>query len=166
MNAKKISKIFFIYLLITIVGALFIVPLLWMLTTSFSTPQEAAAPGIRLFPSQFRWSNYTNALTIMPFGLYALNTIKVTFIALVGSVLSSAMAAYAFARLRAPGKNALFALMLSTIMLPMMVTMIPSFIIFKSLGWYDTLLPLFVPAWFGNAFYIFLMRQFFFDNTS
>lgn len=71
------------------------------------------------------------------------------------------MVAFAFARLKAPGKDALFILMLSTIMLPAMVTMIPLFIIFKNLGWYDTLLPLIVPAFFGNAFYIFLMRQFF-----
>lgn len=97
----------------------------------------------------------------MPFAKYALNTIIVTLLALAGGVLSSSLVAFAFARLKAPGKDALFTLMLSTIMLPAMVTMIPMFIIFKSIGWYDTLLPLIVPAWFGNAFYIFLMRQFF-----
>ncbi|MCE5315221.1 MAG: carbohydrate ABC transporter permease [Armatimonadota bacterium] len=150
-----------IYILIIAGAALFLIPLMWMLTVSLSTPQEVAQPGIRLFPTQFRWSNYKTALTLMPFAKYALNTMTVTFLAVIGGMLSSAMVAFAFARLKAPGKDGLFVVMLSTMMLPAMVTMIPLFIIFKSLGWYDTLLPLIVPAFFGNAFYIFLMRQFF-----
>ena len=161
MKIKNALKIALTYLLIGGGGILFVIPLLWMLTASFSTPEQVALPGIRLIPDQFRWTNYKTALTLMPFGLYAMNTLKVTVLAVIGTVLSSAMVAYAFARLRAPGKDALFVLMLSTIMLPAMVTMIPVFIIFKSLGWYDTLLPLIVPSFFGNAFYIFLMRQFF-----
>ena len=161
MKLLHIIRIIVTYLLIIAGGALFIIPLLWMITVSFSTPEQVALPGIHLFPTQFKWTNYKTALTLMPFGKYAINTIIVTLLALVGGVLSSSLVAFAFARLRAPGKDALFTLMLSTIMLPAMVTMIPMFIIFKSLGWYDTLLPLIVPAWFGSAFYIFLMRQFF-----
>lgn len=161
MKIKNIIKTFLTYLLLIGGGALFVIPLLWMLTASFSTPEQIALPGIRLIPDHLRWANYKTALTLMPFGLYALNTIKVTVFAVIGTVLSSALVAFAFARLRAPGKNALFVFMLSTIMLPSMVTMIPLFIIFKSFGWYDTLLPLIVPSFFGNAFYIFLMRQFF-----
>ena len=150
-----------VYLLIFAVGALFIIPLLWMVSVSFSEPQQVAKPGLHLIPPQLKWANYAYALTLMPFGRYALNTITVTFLAMLGGVMSSALVAFAFARLRAPGKDALFILMLSTIMLPPLVTMIPIFIIFKHLGWYDTLLPLIVPAWFGSAFYIFLIRQFF-----
>ena len=150
-----------VYLLILAVGALFIIPLLWMVSVSFSEPRQVAQPGLHLIPPQLKWANYAVALTLMPFGLYALNTVKVTFLAMLGGVLSSALVAFAFARLRAPGKDVLFILMLSTIMLPALVTMIPLFIIFRHLGWYDTLLPLIVPAWFGSAFYIFLMRQFF-----
>lgn len=142
-------------------AALFVIPLLWMLTVSLSTPEQVAQPGIRLWPSQFKWDNYRIALTLMPFGKYAMNTLIVTFLAVLGGALSSSLVAFGFARLRAPGKDALFVLMLSTMMLPAMVTSIPLFIIFKNLGWYDTLLPLIIPSWFGNAFYIFLMRQFF-----
>lgn len=157
----KIVRITATYVVIVALGALFVIPLLWMLTVSLSRPEEVAQPGIRLLPASLRFSNYSTALTLMPFGSYALNTIKVTALAMLGGVLSSAMAAYAFARLRAPGKNAFFVLVLSTVMLPGMVTQIPTFIIVKNLGWYDSLLPLIVPAWFGNAFYIFLLRQFF-----
>ncbi len=161
MNASSIIKSIIIYVLLLTFGVLFLLPLMWMVTASFSLPEEVAQPGLRLIPTKLRFENYSAALSMMPFGLYALNTIKVTLLSLIGGVLSSALVAYAFARLRAPGKNALFILMLSTIMLPAMVTMIPLFIIFRSIGWYDTLLPLIVPAFFGNAFYIFLMRQFF-----
>ncbi|MCL5103398.1 MAG: carbohydrate ABC transporter permease [Armatimonadetes bacterium] len=157
----KSIKTILIYALILAGAVVFVIPLVWMLTVSVSEPTQVAQPGLHLIPTQFKWSNYSTALTLMPFGRYAFNTIKVTFLALIGGLLSSALVAFAFARLRAPGKDALFVLMLSTIMLPGLVTMIPLFIIFKTLGWYDTLLPLIVPAWFGNAFYIFLMRQFF-----
>jgi ABC-type glycerol-3-phosphate transport system permease component len=157
----KYLRTAFTYALILAGAALFLIPLLWMVTVSLSTPEQVAQPGIHLFPSQFKWDNYKTALTLMPFGRYALNTIIVTFFAVLGGMLSSAMVAFAFARLKAPGKDTLFVLMLSTLMLPAMVTMIPLFIIFKNFGWYDTLLPLIVPAFFGNAFYIFLMRQFF-----
>ncbi len=161
MRARKAIKQTALYILIIALGALFIIPLLWMITVSFSTPEQTAQPAIRLIPDKLRFSNYATALTIMPFARYAWNTIVVTFMAMVGGVFSSALVAYAFARLKAPGKNALFALMLSTIMLPAMVTMIPMFVIFKSIGWYDTLLPLIVPSWFGSPVYIFLVRQFF-----
>ena len=161
MNARKIARTTALYILMFLGAALFVLPLAWMLGVSFSTPEQVAQPGFHIVPKQLKWSNYSSALTLMPFGLYAVNTIKITLLGVLGSVLSSAMVAFAFARLKAPGKDALFMLVLSTIMLPSMVTMIPSFIIFKQLGWYDTLLPLIVPAWFGSAFYIFLMRQFF-----
>ena len=97
----------------------------------------------------------------MPFGIYTLNTLKVTILSVIGGVFSSALVAFAFARLKAPGKDLLFKLVLSTVMLPAMVTMIPLFIIFKSIGWYDTLLPLIIPSFFASPFYIFLIRQFF-----
>ena len=151
----------FSYLTIITGAIIFLIPLFWMITVSFSTPEQVAQPGIRLIPDKLRWENYSQALTMMPFAKYSINTIKVTFLAILGGVLSSSLVAFAFARLKLPGKDTLFVLVLSTIMLPPMVTMIPLFIIFRSFGWYDTLLPLIIPAWFGNAFYIFLMRQFF-----
>jgi ABC-type glycerol-3-phosphate transport system permease component len=101
-----------------------------------------------------------NTLWIAPFHIYLLNTLKITVLAVIGTAISSSLVAFAFARLKAPGKGMLFFLMLSTIMLPAEVTMIPRFVIFRTMGWYDTLLPLIIPAFFGNAFYIFLIRQF------
>lgn len=150
----------FAYVLLLLGGALFIIPFLWMLTISFTLPAEVAHAG--LFPKQLHWENYSHALKQMRFfHLYLGNTLIVTILTIIGGLLSSSLVAYAFARIRAPGRETLFIMVLATIMLPAQVTMIPLFIIFRGLGWYDTLLPLIVPAFFGSAFFIFLIRQFF-----
>lgn len=112
------------------------------------------------------WKNYSDALTFLPpetdDGLVFLwNTLLVSALSVVGTLLSSAMVAYSFARLRWPGRDALFLVLLATMMLPAAVTMMPVFLIFRALGWIDTLRPLWVPAFFGSAFYIFMLRQFF-----
>lgn len=114
----------------------------------------------------FKWENYTEVLSYLPratlFGLlYLKNTLLLGFLNVIGTLLSSSLVAYGFARFQFPGKNALFILLLSTMMLPGAVTLLPGFLIFKSLGWIDTLKPLWVPAFFGSAFNIFLLRQFF-----
>jgi multiple sugar transport system permease protein len=113
-----------------------------------------------------RWENYRDALEFLPsetnYGLaYLKNTFILVVMTVVGTLLSSAIVAYAFSRLRFPGKKPLFILLLSTMMLPTAVTLLPTFLIFRSLGWIDTLYPLWVPAFFGSAFNIFLLRQFF-----
>ncbi|MEN6372271.1 MAG: carbohydrate ABC transporter permease [Armatimonadota bacterium] len=149
------------YVVLAAGAVLFVLPFLWMISISLKDPVEVASSGLNLIPHKALWSNYPKALTIMPFHLYLLNTLQVTVLAVIGTVISSSIVAYGFARLKAPGKDLLFYLVLATIMLPGEVLMIPRFIIFRSIGWYDTLLPLYVPAFFGNAFYIFLMRQFF-----
>lgn len=149
------------YAILILGAALFAIPFLWMVSISLRAPEEVTAPGLHLIPSKILWSNYARALTIMPFHLYLYNTLKVTLLAVVGSVLSSSIVAFAFARLRAPGRNTLFMIMLATIILPPEVTMVPRFVIFRGLGWYDTLLPLIVPSFFASAFFVFLFRQFF-----
>lgn len=113
-----------------------------------------------------RWENYSEALKFLPpethYGLTFLgNTLFLTFMTVVGTLLSSSLVAYSFARLQWPGKNLLFVVLLATMMIPGAVTMMPQFLIFRSLGWIDTLKPLWVPAFFGSAFNIFLLRQFF-----
>ncbi len=113
-----------------------------------------------------RWENYSDALKFLPpethFGLTFLgNTLFLTIMTVCGTLLSSSLVAYSFARLKWPGKNLLFVVLLATMMIPGAVTMMPQFLIFRSLGWVDTLLPLWVPAFFGSAFNIFLLRQFF-----
>jgi multiple sugar transport system permease protein len=113
-----------------------------------------------------RWQNYTEALSYLPpetnYGLVFLkNTLIIAILSVIGTILSSSIAAYAFARMRFPGRDAIFAMFLATMMLPAAVTMMPQFLIFRNLGWIDTLLPLWVPSFFGSALNIFLLRQFF-----
>jgi len=105
--------------------------------------------------------NYVEAMTSVPFPRYMRNTMIITFVGMFGMLLSSSLVAYGFSRFRAPGLNILFLIMLSTIMLPRQVTLIPVYVLFQKLGWVDTLLPLIVPLFFANAFDVFLLRQFF-----
>ena len=123
--------------------------------------QLPVASGTRSKAVRFHWDNFVAALTAAPFGRYAANTLIVVFFGTIGTVASCTVVAYGFARFRAPGLKVLFLILLSTIMLPVQVTLIPTFIIFKQIGWYDTLLPLIVPAFFANAWDVFLLRQFF-----
>lgn len=136
-------------------------PFAWMLSTSFKLAETVAEPGIHMIPSPWSVKGYSDAYAGAPWLSYLGNTLIITTLSVIGLVLTSSMAAFAFARLRAPRKEGLFILVLATLMLPGQVTMIPAFIIFRSLGWYDTLLPLIVPAFFGSATFIFLIRQFF-----
>jgi multiple sugar transport system permease protein len=149
------------YLWASIVAVLFLLPLLWMISSSLKPNYQVLEFPPRWLPNPVQWSNYPEALTYLPFGRYALNTLLIATMTIVGHVLSCTLVAYGFARLRAPGKNALFLVVLATMMLPYPVTMIPIYIGFKSVGWVNTFLPLIVPAFFGSPFYIFLLRQFF-----
>lgn len=113
-----------------------------------------------------RWQNYSEALSYLPINsanglVFLRNTLIIAILSVIGTILSSSLAAYAFARMRFPGRDAIFAVFLATMMLPGAVTMLPQFLIYRSLGWIDTLLPLWVPAFFGSALNIFMLRQFF-----
>jgi multiple sugar transport system permease protein len=110
---------------------------------------------------EVHWENYNEALTTVPFGKYLMNTLKVTFIGMTGMLISCSLVAYGFSRFRAPWLNVLFLVLLSTIMLPRQVTLIPLYVLFQKWGWVDTLLPLIVPQFFANAYDVFLLRQFF-----
>jgi multiple sugar transport system permease protein len=114
-----------------------------------------------LVPNPVQWENYPKALTTVPFDQYLHNTLFLCVCTVFGVVASSALVAYAFARLKFWGRDGLFLLMISTMALPGQVTMIPIFALMRSLGWYGTYLPLIVPSFFGSAFYIFLLTQFF-----
>jgi multiple sugar transport system permease protein len=110
---------------------------------------------------EIHWENYPIAFTKVPFDRYLVNTLLVTFVGMFGMLLSSSLVAYGFSRFRAPGLNILFLVLLSTIMLPRQVTLIPIYVFFQKIGWIDTLLPLIVPQFFANAYDVFLLRQFF-----
>lgn len=140
----------------------FLFPIYWMIIASLKTLDEVFLFPPSWWPSKLQWQNYREALTFMPFGRYALNTILVTSANVVGIVLSCSLVAFAFARLRAKARDVLFLFVLSTMMLPPQVTMIPVYILFQRLGMVDTYWPLVLPAFFATSpFSVFLLRQFF-----
>lgn len=143
-----------------------LLPFFWMVTTSLKPDSQIFATSSALtlsslLPHPVKWSNYSGALHAIPFAVYLKNTVSLCLITVVGSVLSSAVVAYGFAKLEFRGKPILFLIMISTMALPAQVTMVPVFALFRSLGWYGTYLPLIVPAFFGTPFFIFLMTQFY-----
>jgi len=142
-------------------GLIMTLPFFWLISSSLKAPSK-----IYVFPPQFilnpiRWQNYVEVFNAVPVFLYARNTFIITFFATIATLLSSVLAGYAFARLRFKGRDAIFSVLIATLMLPFVVTMIPIYIMFSKIGWVNTLLPLIVPAFFGEAFFIFLLRQFF-----
>ena len=151
-----------IYLLLISLSALFLFPFVWMVGTSL-TPSDAVLDRNRpILPPHPAWGNYPEALTVLPFGIFLQNTLLIAILCVIGQTISASLVAFAFARLQFRGRDALFLLVLSTMMLPPQVTMIPTFIMFTVPGWIDSLKPLIVPAFFGGgAFFIFLLRQFF-----
>jgi multiple sugar transport system permease protein len=139
----------------------FVYPFLWMLATSLRTPQGVASGGISLWPIQWRFSNYTDGLASFPFWHYLANSAISTLIPVVGTVIVSSFVGFAFARIPARGAGILFGIVLATMLLPGEVTLVPQFILFRSLDMVDTLYPIILPSLFGSAFFIFLFRQFY-----
>ena len=160
MKMSKKSKIV-IYILLGLVAIYFLAPFIYMLFSAFKTEGEAIAYPPKLLPAEWHFENFINAWKSQPFGTYLWNSILVTVLTTVGQVLSCSLVAYGFARFNFKGKNILFMILLSTMMIPWDVTMIPQYMEFNLFGWINTLKPLIVPAWFGSAYYVFLMRQFF-----
>jgi multiple sugar transport system permease protein len=158
---RRIVRGAFAYVFLIIGSICFLLPLLWMFSTSLKPDDEVFVFPPRFLPTSWDWNNYYLAWTALPFNTYLLNTCIVTFSNVLGNLISCSLAAYGFARLRARGSNVLFMLVLATMMVPFQVTLIPTFIFFSKIGWVNTLLPITVPAWFGWAFSIFLLRQFF-----
>ncbi len=148
--------------MVLLIGAFIVsIPLAWMITTALKQNYEVFLFPPRWIPEKLMWDNFTYVFQLMPFGRFMLNTSFVTALNIVGNLLSCSIVAYAFARLKARGKDLLFFFVLSTMMLPYQVTMIPQFILFRTLKWVDTFLPLIVPGFFANAYQVFLLRQFF-----
>ncbi len=151
----------FIYLLL-ILGALFTVsPFLWLVRSSVMTIQEIFSMPPKILPAVPQWQNYLNVFTTLPFARFFLNTAVIVALNVIGALLSNTIMAYAFARINFRGRTLMYSLCLATLMLPTTVTMIPLFIEWKYLGGLNTFAPLYVPAFFGNAFYIFMLHQFF-----
>lgn len=136
------------------------VPVGWVILTALKARQQIFAWPPVYFPDPVHWDNFTEVMTAIPFARFALNSVFISLMNIIGRVLSCSLVAFAFARLRFPGKNLLFFLLLSTLMIPHQITLIPQFVLFNAIGWTGTYLPLIVPAFLGNAFFIFLMRQY------
>lgn len=150
-----------LYVVLSALGFTFLVPLLWVMTTSLKISSQVFVLPIQWIPSDPQWQNYVFIFDKMPMMRFAYNTLIVAGLSTIGAVFSASVVAFSLARLRWPGRNVIFTLVLATMMLPGIVTLVPTFIIFTKLHWVNTFLPLIVPSWFGGgAFYIFLLRQF------
>ena len=151
-----------IYLIASLLSVTFLFPLFWMASTSLKTMEQAYAFPPVWLPQPVMWDNYVKLFTELPFFTFTLNSVLITVLNTVGVVFTSALVAFGFSRLRARGRNFLFVVIISTIMLHAQVILVPTFILVKYLIWINTILPLVVPAYFGGgAFNIFLLRQFF-----
>ncbi len=142
-------------------SVIFVLPFLWMVSTSFKPRWEQMLMPPKWIPSVIAWKNYTEPLMYQPVPLWYRTTITIVAFNVVGATLSSSLVAYGFARMQFRGRNLLFMLLLSTMMLPSQVTLIPIYYLFTKLGWVDTLRPLIVPSYFAVPYYVFLLRQFF-----
>jgi ABC-type glycerol-3-phosphate transport system permease component len=151
-----------LYMIALLVTVFFLGPFLWTVSSSLKTSVEVRQFPPSLLPATPHFENYATVFQVVPFGQFLGNSIIVTTLAVLGQTISATLVAYGFARFRFPLRNALFVLVLATLLLPREVTWIPLFLLYKRLGWLDTLKPLIVPSFFGGgAFFIFLLRQFF-----
>jgi multiple sugar transport system permease protein len=139
---------------------LYTLPYYWMLVTSLKSNDELRTTPPTLLPRDWQWSNFYDAVNYIPFGQYLTNTLIITGLTILGAVISNPIVAYGFSRVEWPGRDVMFYIVLATVFIPFPVLIVALFDIFAKIGWIDSFLPLVVPAFFGNAFWIFLMRQF------
>jgi ABC-type glycerol-3-phosphate transport system permease component len=158
---RRALQLLFVYALLIVLSVAFLLPFLWMVSTSLKLQNEVFTYPPSFFPTRFHWHNYVDGWRVLPFTTFLKNSLIVTCANVIGNLISCSLVAYGFARLRARGKNFLFILMLATIMIPREVTIVPRFLLFSHLGLVNTFWPLILPAWFGYPFFIFLLRQFF-----
>ena len=160
---RKNSSKFLSYFLVILVALIVILPFLWMIVSAFKSQRELFAYPPSFFPKNWKVENFVEAATrgSISFLRMFLNTMMIAVPTTVFKIIFSSMAGYAFARLRFPFRNAIFMIFIASMMVPYAITLIPRFLLFKDLGFYDTYIPLIVPVMFGTAFSIFLTRQFF-----
>jgi multiple sugar transport system permease protein len=161
---QKLAASFIKHVVLLALSAFFLLPWIWMITTSLKTPQQVFRLPVEWIPDPVHAVNYWDAFfgdPNQPLMLYLNNTIFIAIFSIIGAVLSNTMIAYGFACIQWPGRDKVFLVVLATLMLPFQVTMIPLYLVFNGMGWINTYLPLIVPTFFGSAFFIFLLRQFF-----
>ena len=148
-------------MILAVIAVLFVLPIIYLLMGAFKESSELFREPFQWLPDRFQLDNFKKMFTNIPFFKYLRNTLIIVFFNVVGSLISCSLVAYGFSRLKWPGRDKVFVLVLVTMILPYQVTMVPLFLFFTRLGWIGTFLPLTVPAFFGNPFFIFLLRQFF-----
>ncbi|MEM7532818.1 MAG: carbohydrate ABC transporter permease [Chloroflexota bacterium] len=149
------------YGILILFSLFFLLPWVWMVSTSLKNPEELVVYPPIWIPDPIRWDNYFLAFNEGALGQFLINTVLVTVPSVIGAVISNALSAYGFARIRWPGRDLVFAMVLATLILPDFVTFIPLYLVFRNLNWINSYLPLIVPTFLGSPFFIFLLRQFF-----
>lgn len=161
-NLSKLSKII-IYLVLIFFSVILVSPFIYMISMALASPESNIKQTFTVIPKEFYWSNFVNLFNgnaDKPVGHWLMNSLFVIVLSIIGQIFSSTIVAYGFAKMRYKNKNKLFFLLLSTMMLPGQITLIPVFVIFKDLGLYNSLWPLIIPQFFGSAYNIFFTRQF------
>jgi ABC-type glycerol-3-phosphate transport system permease component len=160
---KGLGRAILVYTLLTVLALVFLFPFFWMLTSALKPEYQIFQWPPVWIPIPPMWSNFVEAFSNpqLPFARFIANTLLLEVLIITGRLISVTLVAYGFARLDAPGKGILFTILLATLLLPGAAVLIPRYILFNQLGWVNTYLPLWVPAWFGEAYAIFLFRQFF-----
>lgn len=162
-NRKKQQKMqrYILFTLLSFGAILLLSPIWWMASTSLKSMSEIMQYPPTFWPDEFHFENYLYTWETANFTRYTLNTLFIASISVFANVLSNSFIAYGFAKIQFRGKKFLFSILLATMMLPGFVTLIPTYVLFANLGWLNTYLPLIVPPFFGSAFNIFLLRQFY-----
>lgn len=163
MKRKHMFGTVLFHICVAALGFIMIYPLIWMIFSSFKESSLVLKTVGQLFPSEWRLDNFVNGWAGFggtTFATFFKNSFIVTILTVIGSVLASAMAAYGFSRIRFKGRSLWFICMMITMMVPSQILMVPQYVIFHSLGWVDTFLPLVIPEWGGRAFFIFMIMQF------
>jgi multiple sugar transport system permease protein len=160
---KRFVSHLFLHTILILLSLLFMFPFIWMLFTALKTPAELLKGTDSFFPENPQWGNFLEAIEAIPFWLYLKNSLVIVVLVMTGTIFSATVTAYAFAKLKWKGRDKWFLVMLATMMIPLQVILIPSYVMYAQIGWLGTMLPMVVPAFFGGgaAFYIFMLRQFF-----
>lgn len=160
-GAKKKASSILRHFILCLAGVFFLGPFAYLLLTSVKSIEEIFAIPFVWWPKEFYWTNYANAVNFIPFFKYTLNTLFVALLCVLGELIAAPLTAYGLARIPFKGRNFLFMIIMATIMLPTQATMIPLYVLFNKMNLINTYWPLILPAFFGAAYYIFLLRQFF-----
>ena len=161
MKYPKLGRTVFTHVILITIGLVFLFPFYWLVSTALKPDEQIFQMPPAWVPHPLMWENFPKALTEIPFFQYTFNTLKICACNVCGTVLACSLVAYSLAKIKWIGRDWVFYSLIATMILPGQVTMIPTFMIFKWLGWIGTVLPLTVPPFLGGAFSIFLLRQFF-----